>query len=299
VTPRRLRLLRGLLVIAALVALGFALVRATEDAGQVPLPGMDRLAVAGALLAVGMAAATSAWSRLLPDVRFSDVLPGYSLAQLAKYIPGSVWQGVGQVADAQRFGVPATVATVAFVAQSLLQVTTAATVGALALLAPELPGWLIVCAAAGPLTLLLLDRRWLAAAMRRLAAVSRRLDPGALEPPSQGALIAAAVRCIVCILALAGGFVVLLPGSLVGGDVAGAIGVFALAWVIGFVLIPLPAGLGVREFVLVVGLAGSQTPADVLTASVVARLLLIVVEGGYAGVAQLARLPRTRPRRDA
>jgi uncharacterized membrane protein YbhN (UPF0104 family) len=62
--------------------------------------------------------------------------------------------------------------------------------------------------------------------------------------------------------------------------------------VIGFLVVPLPSGLGVRELVLVVGLADLHPVADILAASVVARLILVVVEAGFVAVAQFARIDR-------
>ena len=49
---------------------------------------------------------------------------------------------------------------------------------------------------------------------------------------------------------------------------------FAMAWAVGFALIPFPAGLGVREAALVVLVGGSAGVA--VAASLVLRLLAIV-----------------------
>lgn len=291
-TSSRMRLLRGVLTVAALAAIALALVRAVEDAGEVALPGPGRLVASGVLLAVGMLAATSAWAVLLPRVGFRAVLPGFALAQLAKYVPGSVWQGVGQVADAHRLGIDVPTATVGYVVQMVLQALVAAAASITALTVPGLPWWLAVPAAGGPLGLLLIRRRWLDALIGAVARLVRRLDPERLELPSQASLLGAAVRSLVTILAIGTSFAVLLPSELGVRGFVGTAGIFMLAWVIGFLVIPLPSGLGVRELVLVVGLGDLHPVADILAASVVARLVLVVVEAGFVAVAQLARIDR-------
>ena len=292
VTSRALRTLRVVLTVAALVALTVALVRAIEDAEEVALPGPWRLAASAVLLAIGMAAATSAWATLLPRVGFRAVLPGFGLAQLAKYVPGSVWQGVGQVADAHRLGIPAGTATAAYLVQMVLQALAAGAVSVAALTAPGLPWWLAVPAALGPLGLLLINRGWLDALVGVLARLTRRVDPARIGLPSQGGLLAAAGRSLLTILTIGTSFAVLLPSELGARGFVGTAGVFMLAWLIGFLVVPLPSGLGVREAVLVVGLGELHPVADILAAAIVARLVLVVVEGLYVGVAQLARLDR-------
>jgi uncharacterized membrane protein YbhN (UPF0104 family) len=68
---------------------------------------------------------------------------------------------------------------------------------------------------------------------------------------------------------------------------------YAIAWLIGFVLVPLPSGLGAREAVLV-GLLHGLFPTSVLVAaSVFHRIVQIVVEGLLALIAS----HRVRPSR--
>ena len=292
VNSRTLKALRVVLTIAALVAIAVALVRAIEDAGQVTLPGPGRLVASGLLLAVGMVAATTAWATLLPRVDFRTVLPGFGLAQLAKYVPGSVWQGVGQVADAHRLGIPAPTATVAYIVQMVLQALVAGAVSVTALVAPGLPWWLRIPAVLGPLGVFLIRRRWLDALVAILARLTRRVDASRIELPSQRALLTAAAASLVTILSIGTSFAVLLPSGLGPRGFLGTAGIFMLAWLIGFLVVPLPSGLGVREAVLVVGLGDLHPVADVLAAAIVARLVLVVVEAAFVAVAQLGRIDR-------
>ena len=283
------RWIRIALTIAAVGAVGWAFAAAVEDAGQVPLPETSSFVGAGVCYLIGLVAATAGWAVLLRDRRFLDVVPGFATAQLAKYVPGSIWQGVGQVADAHRLGVGTGTASLAFLTQVSVQLLVAAAVSVLALLSPGLPLWLMIGVALGPLALLLIRPAALRGVVRGLSRLSSRVREDAIEVPEARALGQVALASLGAILALGIGFALLLPEARGPRELLGAAGVFALAWVVGFLVVPLPSGLGVREAVLVAGLAGLYGPADVLTASIVSRVVLIVVEALYAGVAQLAR----------
>jgi glycosyltransferase 2 family protein len=71
-----------------------------------------------------------------------------------------------------------------------------------------------------------------------------------------------------------------------------AVGGYALAWVIGFLVVVLPAGAGARELVLLAVLAGSLPHAAVLLVVLVSRVLVTVVDLGCAGAGALARARR-------
>ena len=65
-----------------------------------------------------------------------------------------------------------------------------------------------------------------------------------------------------------------------------------LSWVVGFVLVPVPGGVGVREAAFV-ALVGGSVPAGVrATAAVVARLAFMLVDalGAVLGAAAVRRL---------
>ena len=66
-------------------------------------------------------------------------------------------------------------------------------------------------------------------------------------------------------------------------QVVPTIGGFAFAFVAGLVVIPLPAGAGIREAVLILMLAEEIGRSGAITASLVSRLLLVVVELLLAG----------------
>src|SRR5665647_371356 len=74
-------------------------------------------------------------------------------------------------------------------------------------------------------------------------------------------------------------------------------GGYALAWSLGFLFVPVPAGVGVREVVLVAVLSGVLDHGGVLVVVLISRAILTVVDIGLAGTA--AALSRSRAGRQA
>jgi uncharacterized membrane protein YbhN (UPF0104 family) len=60
-----------------------------------------------------------------------------------------------------------------------------------------------------------------------------------------------------------------------------------LSWIIGFVLVPIPGGLGVREAAFV-GLAGGLSSGIAATVAIAARLSFMLVDGAGALLAGVA-----------
>ncbi|MEA2217550.1 MAG: dolichol-phosphate mannosyltransferase, partial [Solirubrobacteraceae bacterium] len=99
--------------------------------------------------------------------------------------------------------------------------------------------------------------------------------------------------------ATAGG-VALLAAGLLGAAAPGAfvlLGAFALSWVAGVLLPLLPAGLGPRDAVLVVGLAGVTGAAAAASLALAARVVSFAAELLAVAVAELAALALARRKR--
>ena len=78
-----------------------------------------------------------------------------------------------------------------------------------------------------------------------------------------------------------------------------AVGAYALAWVVGFLAVAAPAGVGAREAVVVVVLAPLVGTAGALAVALVSRAALTVVDLGLAAasspVLRAAPVPGTPP----
>ena len=76
-----------------------------------------------------------------------------------------------------------------------------------------------------------------------------------------------------------------------GADGATVTGAFALAWVVGFLVVIAPAGAGPREAALVLALAPVMDTADAIVVALISRLLMVI--GDMVAAAAFAR---SRPR---
>jgi uncharacterized membrane protein YbhN (UPF0104 family) len=65
-------------------------------------------------------------------------------------------------------------------------------------------------------------------------------------------------------------------------------GIFGLAWVAGLLFVVVPAGAGVREVILVVGLASVLSSGAALAVALLSRVLLTVTDLVLAGAAVAA-----------
>ena len=216
-----------------------------------------------------------------------ESLAVFTAAQLGKYVPGTVWVMAIQADLGRRWRVPASVMALSYVVGTVVAIATGALMALTAATDPARPlaPALLVAVAAGGLVLLVglarpqLLNRLISAGARLLR---RDLPVVALAP---GALARAVVW--ECLGWIALGLQLWLLARPLGASAAlipAFIGIFALAFVVGLVLIPLPAGLGVREGLLVALLAPSLGAGAALTVALLSRLVLVAVDLVLASV---------------
>lgn len=295
--PRRLRTraLSGVLVVLLVGAFGWVLAGRWGDVAT-HLRQQDPAVLAGALTLCMVATSMSflLWRGVLAALG-SRVPLGtgariFFLAQLGKYVPGSVWPVVAQMRMGREAGVPRQRMGLAFVLTVGLSVLWGLIVGLLAvpaLLSGDGRRWWGVLLAL-PVVCVLLVPRALNAALGLALRVLRR--PG-LDQPLSGRAIAAASAWMIALWAVFGLHVWLLVVGL-GGDPAASlpvsIGGFALAFSVGPLLVVLPAGAGVREAVLVVLLATVLRTAEATAVALTSRGLLMVTDGLLAAGGSVA-----------
>lgn len=210
----------------------------------------------------------------------------WALSSLGKYVPGKIWAVAGLVMMAQQAGVrPVAAAGSALVMQLLAMGTGAAVVAATGVLALASEGWLrvgliavLVASVAG--TLVLLQPRWLNRALARLPAggdqVATAPTPlSILGGAGANALAWAAYGVAVWLLAQA-----LVPQATF--PLATTIGAFAASYIVGFLVLLVPGGLGVREGVFVLVLQGVVGLAPATAIALASRLLFTLTEVGVA-----------------
>jgi uncharacterized membrane protein YbhN (UPF0104 family) len=259
-------------------------------------PGL--FAVATALLALSYGLVACLWALALHRAAGTRVAAGariWFLSNLARYVPGNVWSYVGAVELARREGVARRTTLAVMALTQVLSVGVAVAAGLPVLLAerarlgrPALLGALVVAAVAA-----------LAAVFRRqLLGLARRRMPG-FDPadltPSAGtvALLAAGYAVYWAVTGLAFAALVASLYPLAPADVPLVMAAYAAAYAAGFLALLTPAGLGVREGVLVVALAPVLPAGPALVVALLSRAWMMLVELAGAGVAHLAARYRT------
>jgi glycosyltransferase 2 family protein len=231
-------------------------------------------------LVLGMPMQGVCWLRLIDRMSGTRVprrpaLALYFESQLARYLPGKLGLPLVRMAGASRLGVAAStvgssvlvelfswIGVGSVVGFGLLTATSQHARGVAALLGPAGP-WLLGLSALGVLALLTLDRRRLPGLLLRLLRLggSGPLVPPAVPLAHLGYWLTWAAHGVLVGLAL---------GADLHAATASA-GLIVLAPIVGFFLIAAPAGLGVREAVLSVGLAPAVGPAGAVAAAALSR----------------------------
>jgi len=296
VTDRRRALVSALLVAVLVAAFAWALsgkwsqiIEDVRDQDPWVLLGSLALALAGVWMSFelwrGTLAALGSPVARRPAARL------FFVAQLGKYLPGSVWPVVAQMRMGRELGIPRQRTALAFLLTLGLSVLVGMLVGLAALpalLRAEGSGvlWGLL---ALPVLLALLVPTVLNNLLERGLRLLRR--PG-LDAPLAGRDIAQALLWSIAFWVVYGGHVWLLAVGM-GADpleaLPVAIGGFAIAFSIGPLLVVLPAGAGVREAVLVVLLAGILTTPEATAVALTSRGVLMLTDGLLA----LSSLPRS------
>lgn len=148
----------------------------------------------------------------------------------------------------------------------------------------------ILLAIGAILSVALIDRRWMVWVLHK---IPRTRDASSELVPPQSAIVVGWLAALVSLGANSIGFYLILGGFGPIHQPFLVIAAYATAWTIGFIAIPIPSGVGIREAVLVGILHGSFPSSVIVAASVYHRLVSIAAEGLLAGVAS----HRVRPSR--
>lgn len=264
-------------------------------------PRWGWIAASCALLAGGYAFSGWIWGRMVrdlggPALPARDAIQIYMVANLGRYVPGKLWQIAGLALLARAHGVPAPVATAAAVVGQAVAFAGAMLIALLAFSSapPALASWTPL---AGACTLAVVAIVTIPGIFRRLMRLWIRWVPG--ERPAENLPVGAVegLRWLALYTLNWGGYALSfwllvhglsLPGSPL--DVGPA---FAAAYVLGYVALFAPAGLGVREGSLVSFLAPIVGPGGAALVAVIARVWTTAVEVAPAGAFWLAGIGRS------
>jgi uncharacterized membrane protein YbhN (UPF0104 family) len=292
---RRLLTSRWVKLAFLAVALGFCAYglysQRTEVAKALGHFAWDTLLGSFAAGLAALACMMQAWCALLADLGSRLPPPAairvYFISALGKYLPGAVWAVAAQVelgrdhhVPRQRSASASVVAMLITLAAGLLTASVALPLSsahavhtywwALILLVPALAGLY------PPLTGYLLDR---ALRLTRRAPLERRMSAAGMSRAVGWSLLGWAffgVHAWLLVVGVTGRGVDVLPV---------AAGAYALAWAVGFIAIPIPGGVGLREAVFVVALAPVMARPSAIVVAVMSRLVLTVADLAWAAAA--------------
>lgn len=211
----------------------------------------------------------------------------FLLAQLGKYLPGVAWAYVAQIEMSRDEGVRRSTSLVVILLGAGYTVVISFALGLLLVgegVLTEIPTIVRLGIPGLALAASVSVVVWPNLPVRVLRLVSDRVP----RLQTKGIVLRSSLRPVALSLVamLFYGlhlWALLIPqGSTDVGDALRSTGAFAVAWACGFLFVFAPAGLGIREAVLVALLAGWVPGGAALATAVLSRFLIIVAEAGLA-----------------
>jgi len=272
------RTIRLVVFVLGIVGLIIAVRRGLDESRGQVLPDPPALIIAGVLTLASIALAARAWTELFDGRHDRRALAGSLYAsQLTKYLPaGGFVQAASQVSMTVTAGAGVGQAATAAAVWAFTTVVAGCTLAAGLVFAASLPPWLRALSLCGLLAPLLLHRRALAFALHAAHRLIRRVpDPDVL--PTQRRILVCFAWSLGNAITGSAAYAVLLSGQDTDANPVSVASAFALSWVVGFLVFPLPSGIGVREAVLVAVVPGASSAA-LLAASLALRFLVLASE---------------------
>jgi uncharacterized membrane protein YbhN (UPF0104 family) len=295
------RLVRSIGLLASAAGLAFViriLVTEWPEVGPSVRSAEPRwLVLAFVLGAVGMTFAASGWGLVLRllgwPMGFGRAIALYFRGEIAKYVPGGMWAVVGRGELARRDGAPATIAySSVLLSLGALYLSCAVVAGALVPWSDTLErGPAAAVVAVVVLGLVGLHPR----VLRVVRSIAGRLLRRELEVdvPSWRASLALVVFYAPVWLCVGTATWSIVRALDVDASWAAVVLATATSWLVGFLAVPIPGGIGIREAVFLAALPSLDLgPAS--AAAVVARVLFMLVDALGAALGWLVRSSRAR-----
>lgn len=224
----------------------------------------------------------------------------WALSQIARYLPGGVWDVAGRLVMTTRAGFSRPVVSASILLEMVLQTVSAVIIFVVSLLFWEDPTvarfalWTIPLV---PVGLIALHPRILNAILR-LAARLMKAEFDSLQLRYGDVFVLLSMHLGARVL-IGTCFYLFALSAYSWGLSAWpiAIGIFAAAWVVGFLVVFVPMGLGVREGVmtLLLGAYLPVAPASVITIGF--RIWIALRDVAFAGTGWLLQRSPSRPAR--
>ena len=279
----------GLLLVALTFGVVFVAGRWSELTDV--LSRLSWLNVVGSVVlgALGSFLSMLGWRSVLADfgARLSvrDANRVFFLGQLGKYLPGTVWSFLAQADLAKDHKLSRKAVFAGSVFGAALSVAVGLTLAVVFLPFGSHEAlrryWWVVLAI--PVFVVALHPRIAGGAIDRILRLIRR-QPLEERPSYAGTLRAAGWYALGWLaLALHAWLLVIGLGAPAAHALPVTIGGFALAYSIGILFVPAPAGAGVREVALTVALSPVLGPTEALAVALASRVILAILDFAQAG----------------
>lgn len=262
--------------------------------------GVAAILMSGALAVLGTVLISRVWFTLLRglavDVPAVEATRVFFVSQLGKYIPGSVWPIMAQMEFGRRWGTSRRTMLAANILMLTLLTATGLMVGAVLLPWSSSAGlsrywWTLLLL---PLLLVCLHPRAIPGALDLALGLVGR-EPLGLRTTGRSMVLATSWSFGVwAVMGLHLLVMTRAAGATGLTGVAAAVGGMGAAWAAGLIFIPAPAGVGVRDAILVATFAPQIGAAPALAVSLASRLLLLLADVVLAGVGAALRPGRSR-----
>lgn len=314
------KLLHGLgvlLVTSAVIWFGYQLVKNSAALSAVDSTGFVFVGLAILVYSATALVSNSAWYYLLRSVgehqfQMWQAISIGCLSQAGKYIPGNVAHHFGRVVLAKRHGLGMSNTLFTMFLETVWVIAIASLMALIFAVSagrrlfdeiPHIPQWWVLAGVISAAILAPVAAHRLFERATRWWAQRKEIEISSVHMPPLRTFWLVSLLYVVNYLIL--GLVLFIIASQVFGEERGGIlllsGIFAVAWIAGFLTPGAPAGLGVREVVLVAALTpiyGIETAVGVTAVLRVVTVLgdgLIFLEGlGLERLGQKHSQPRTR-----
>jgi len=292
--------LRSSLVVVAVLWIVIEIARSLKNASEVSWPSVPSIASSVIFLTVGHVLAGLSWILIVQPFGYAsgrvNASAGYFRSQLGKYVPGGVLQIASLFDVARRGGLSRGEASTAVFSLNIFVTMTPSALTALAaaVLLPDVEmSWRILVVL---LALSALISVW---KIDKLASIGRskfrRLEtwlPIAEQLPVGEARLRLVGLGLASSTSVGVGFSILVQDP--QENFAYLIVGFLAAFFICLILLPLPSGIGAREFMVLVLLASVAVDEQLLIATVLLRLLLILIEAFMFVAIKALEISKTR-----
>lgn len=288
---RVLLLLGSIALIVSVVYVGFEVYRNFEELPSIHWSFSSLSAVLVAIFTYSFALFvwSIGWALMLrgmgENIRILSTFVIVGVSQISKYIPGNVAHHVGRLALARNHGLSISRVSASMFLELCMLVAAS---GSCALIALGISGAQIVYQQQGIgligiltlITVAFLLPLCVAFAFQRQqpAIVFKRFPESQLVPPKLKVYAINFTSHFVSFM-LHGAVIVVLAHGVFGFETIDfwlAVGIFSLAWLAGFVTPGAPAGMGIRDAILVAGLSLIHPAADAIALAALHRMTTVV-----------------------